>query len=473
MSNEETDICYLPATQLVELFEGKTLSPVDVTKAVLERIEAVDGDVNAFSLVNADAALASATESEKRWLEGTPQGLLDGVPVTVKDIVLSKDWPLLRGSKAVSPEQSLDEDAPSVARLRENGTVFIGRTTTPEFGWKGVTDSALTGITRNPWDTEMTPGGSSGGAAAAAALGMGALHIGSDGGGSIRIPSGFTGVFGIKASFGRVPAYPPSPFGTLSHVGPITRTVADAALMLDVLTLPDGRDWYALPYHRLDYKAGLDLGIRSLHVAYSPNLGYVDVDPEVAAAVKEGVGILAELGATVEEVDPGFDNPLECFNTHWYVASARLLERFSEQQRELMDPGFLEIAAEGAACSLSHYLTAVDDRVELGRTMNALHETYDLLVTPTLPVPAFRAGDPVADPKSQDRWPDWTPYTYPFNLTGQPACSVPCGFTKSGLPIGMQIVGPQFSDPLVLRVASAFETARPFTMPDKPNPKKL
>jgi aspartyl-tRNA(Asn)/glutamyl-tRNA(Gln) amidotransferase subunit A len=250
----------------------------------------------------------------------------------------------------------------------------------------------------------------------------------------------------------------------------MTRTVADAALMLDVLTLPDSRDWFALPYDPWEYQVGLDLGIRRLRVAYSPNLGYVDVDPEVAAAVKQAAAVLSELGAAVEQVDPGFECPLECFNTHWYAGAAHLMERFSDQQRELMDPGFVQIATEGAEITLSQYMAAVDDRVALGQCMNAFHETYDLLVTPSLPCPAFRAGDPVADLKSQDRWPDWTPFTYPFNLTGQPACSVPCGFTKSGLPIGMQIVGPQFSDPLVLRVASAFEAVRPFTMPDKPNP---
>ena len=471
MQDKKINLCYLTAGQLLELYESKTVSPVEVVKAVFQRIDDVDGEVNAFSLRNEAMALKAAKDSERRWFADEPSGLLDGVPVTVKDIVMSRDWPMLRGSKAVSEDQPCDEDAPVVARLREQGAIFIGRTTTPEFGWKGVTDSPLTGITRNPWNTECTPGGSSGGAAVAAALGMGALHIGTDGGGSIRIPAGFTGVFGFKPSFGRVPLYPPSAFGTLSHIGPITRTVSDAALMMNVLVLPDSRDPHALPYDHGEYEVGSDIDIERLRIAYSPTLGYVDVDKEVAACVKATVDSLSELGATVEEVDPGFENPLDCFNKHWYPGAAHLLERFSPEQQALMDPGFLEIAREGAEVSLAEYMTAVDQRVELAQRMNAFHDQYDLLVTPSLPCPAFKAGDPVADLQAQNRWPDWTPFTYPFNLTGQPACSVPCGFTKAGLPVGLQLVGPQHADPLVLGVAHAFEAMRPFVTPDQPNPK--
>ncbi len=469
MKDKETDLCYMPATQLVALYEWKTLSPLEVTKAVLDRIAAVDSAVNAFSYVNAEAALTAAAESEKRWMEDEPMGLLDGVPVTVKDIVLCRDWPAQRGSKASPADELPDEDSPCVARLREHGAVIVGRTTTPEFGWKGVTDSPLSGITRNPWNTDLTPGGSSGGAAAAAALGMGALHIGSDGGGSIRIPAGFTGVFGFKGSFGRVPVYPPSAFGTLSHCGPLTRTVADAGLMMDVLILPDSRDWQALPYDPWSYRTGLDIGVSHLRIAYSPNLGYVDVDPEVAEIVGRAVDVLAELGAVVEEINPGFENPVDCFNKHWYTGAANLVARYTPEQRQLMDPGLLEIVAEAASYSLTDYTDAMQVRVGLGQHMNAFHDEYDILVTPTLPIAAFKAGDAVADLKEQNRWPDWTPFTYPFNLTGQPACSVPCGFTKAGLPVGLQIVGPQHADPLVFRVAGAFETAQPFALPEEPN----
>src|SRR5262252_1649031 len=256
-----SDLCSLTAVQLLEKYVRRALSPVEVTKAVLERIEKLNPKLNAFCFINKEA-LKDAAASEKRWMSGQPQGLLDGVPVSIKDLLLTKGWPTLRGSKTVDPKGPWNDDAPAVARLREHGAVLLGKTTTPEFGWKGVTDSPLTGITRNPWNLQKTPGGSSGGAVAAVASGMSPLAVGTDGGGSIRIPCSFTGLFGIKPSFGRVPAWPLSPFGTVAHVGPITRSVADAALMLNVLSLPDARDWHSLPYDARDYRMGLDTGVR-------------------------------------------------------------------------------------------------------------------------------------------------------------------------------------------------------------------
>lgn len=467
-TEKSNDLCYMPASQLLDLYEWKAVSPVDVTKAIFARIRAVNEEVNAFTLLNEELAMEAARQSEARWNRGEARGIVDGIPVSIKDIVLSKDWPTRRGSRATPSDQTHEEDAPCVARLREHGAVLIGRTATPEFGWKGVTDSSLSGITRNPWDTSKTPGGSSGGASAAAALGMGALHIGSDGGGSVRIPSGFTGTFGLKPSFGRVPAYPASPFASVSHIGPMTRTVADAALMMNVLIEPDSRDIFALPYDPWDYRTGLDLGVKHLRIGFSANLGYVDVDPEIAQLVEAAARVFEDLGADVEAIDPGFNNPLECFNAHWYTGARRLVARYSEDQKRLMDPGLLEIAETASGYSLDQYLDAVDERAALSATMNRFHEAYDLLLTPTLPIPAFDAGQEVADPAHQNRWPDWTPFSYPFNLTGQPACSVPCGFIEAGLPAGLQIVGPMHADPLVMRAAAAFEAARPFVMPENP-----
>src|SRR3982751_6240485 len=242
-----TQLCGITACELLDGYRKHELSPVEVTRAVLERIEKVNPALNAFCLVS-DRALDEAKASEERWMRGQPRGLLDGVPVSIKDIILTRGWPTLRGSKTVDAKGPWNDDAPVTARLREHGAVLIGKTTTPEFGWKGVTDSPLTGITRNPWNQQKTPGGSSGGAAAAVAAGMGPLAVGTDGGGSIRIPCSFTGLFGIKPSFGRVPAWPLSPFGTVAHVGPMTRSVADAALLLNVLALADARDWHSLPF---------------------------------------------------------------------------------------------------------------------------------------------------------------------------------------------------------------------------------
>src|SRR5882762_8954329 len=280
----------LSATELLDGYRKHQLSPVEVTRAVLERIERLNPVVNAFNLIS-EAIETDAKASEARWSRGEPKGLLDGVPVSIKDIILTRGWPTLRGSKTVDPKGPWNDDAPAVARLREHGAVLVGKTTTPEFGWKGVTDSPLTGITRNPWNPAKTPGGSSGGAAAALAAGMAPLAVGTDGGGSIRIPCSFTGLFGIKPSFGRVPAWPLSPFGTVAHVGPIARNVTDAALMLNVLSLPDARDWHALPYEARDYRTTLEHGVQDLRIAFSPDLGYAKVDAEVKQLFLQAVSV--------------------------------------------------------------------------------------------------------------------------------------------------------------------------------------
>jgi len=462
---DETEACYLPATQLVDLYQWKTLSPVEVVKDVLARIEAVNEPVNAFSKVDPDAALAEAKASEARWMKSEPKGLVDGVPVTIKDLLFTKDVVTGRGCKATEGAQPAAEDCPSVARMREHGAVFVGHTTTPELGWKGITDSPLTGVTRNPWDTSKTPGGSSGGGAVAAALGMGALHLGTDGGGSVRIPAGFTGVFALKPTAGRVPVYPASAFGSLSHVGPMARTVEDAALAMNVMIQPDPRDFSALAYDPWDYRTGLDLGVRHLNIAFSPTLGFAEVDPEIAEIVAGAARVFEELGANVEQKDPGIEDPIDCFNKHWYWGCHKMISAYPDAARADMDPGIVEVAEIGAGYSLAEFSAAMDERVALGEAMNAFHTEYDLMLTPALPIAAFTAGQEVPEPGPGKRWTDWTPFTYPFNLTGQPACVVPCGFTKAGLPVGLQIVGPRYADPLVMRAAGAFEEAHPFKMP--------
>ena len=455
------ELCSLTAAQLLDGYRTRTLSPVEVAEAVLKRIEEFNPRFNAFNFLSPEETLKSSKASEARWMAGQPMGLLDGVPVSIKDLLLTRGWPTLRGSKTVDPKGPWNDDAPATARLREHGAVLLGKTTTPEFGWKGVTDSALTGITRNPWNPQKTPGGSSGGAAAAVASGMGPLAVGTDGGGSIRIPCGFTGLFGIKPSFGRVPAWPLSPFGTVAHVGPITRSVADAALMLNVLALPDARDWHALPREPRDWRSGLEQGVQDLRIAFSPDLGYAKVDSEVASLVRSSIKVFEDLGAKIEEKNPGFENPEPIFRAHWFSGAAFLLQ--TVKQKNLVDPGLLEVAAMGEKITAHEILDAQMKRGALGARMNLFHRDYDLLVTPTLAVAAFDVGREF--PENNKRWTDWTPFTYPFNLTQQPAASIPCGFTRAGLPVGLHIVGPRYADALVLRAARAFETARPIRLP--------
>ena len=387
------------------------------------------------------------------------------MPVSIKDLVLTKGWPTLRGSAAIDTHQVWEVDAPVTQRLREAGAVLFGKTNTPEFGCKGVTNSPHTGITRNPWNLNRTAGGSSGGAAAAVAAGMGPCAIGTDGAGSVRIPAAFCGNVGFKPSFGRVPAYPLSPFGSVAHLGPHTMSVVDAALMMNVMALPDARDWTSLPYEPIDYLANLHEGIKGLRIAYSPSLGYAQVDTEVAAAVRNAVEMLADMGAHVEECDLGFSDPLDIITGLWFAGAWQIWSTLSEQQQALTDPDFRAQAELGSRLSTTDIHQLNQRRGQLGSHMRQFMQGYDLIVTPTVAVPAFEAKPAGHEVMNAETMLGWTPFTYPFNLTQQPAITVPCGLTKDGLPIGLQLVGPMFSDALVLRAARAFEERHPVLRP--------
>ncbi|MCU1395972.1 MAG: aam 2 [Ilumatobacteraceae bacterium] len=463
--SDPTDLTRCTALELTGLYRDGTASPVEATQAVLDRIERIDPLLNAFVLVDREAALHSARDSEARWHEGAPMGALDGVPTLIKDLILTAGWPTLRGSNTVDADQAWDVDAPATARLRESGAVLIGKTTTPEFGCKGETNSLRSGITRNPWDTSKTSGGSSGGTAAAVAAGLGPIGVGTDGAGSIRIPAAFCGNVGFKASFGRVPAYPMSPFGTVSHTGPHAMSVADAAATLNVLAQPDARDWTSLPPTSVDHLAGLDDGIAGLRVAFSPALGHATVDPEVAAAVAAAVGELADSGALVEEVDPGFADPLDISTGLWFTGAWTLWNTLTPEQQAVTDPDFAAQAELGSRFSNLDIQRLVLRRGDLGSMMRRFMTRYDLLVTPSIAVPAFDAVPTGSRPMTPETMLGWTPFTYPFNLTQQPACTIPCGLTAAGLPIGLQIVGPMFEDALVLRAARTYEQRHPVPRP--------
>jgi aspartyl-tRNA(Asn)/glutamyl-tRNA(Gln) amidotransferase subunit A len=448
------------APRLSAAFGSREISPVEVTKALLARIAALDAKVNAFCLIDEPTTLAQARASEERWAKNTPLSPLDGVPVAVKDILLTRGWPTLRGSRTIDPNQPWEHDAPAVSRLREAGAVLLGKVTSPDHGWKGVTDSPLCGITRNPWNLDKTPGGSSGGSSAALAARMAPLALGTDGGGSIRIPAGFSGVFGIKPNFGRVPAWPISPFGTLSHLGPMSRDVEGSAMLLDVMARPDARDWQALPPPARSFADGLRDGIRGKRIAFSPAMGFAkNVEPQVAALVAAAAKRFAELGAHVEEVDPPGGDPTQIFQTLWWAGAGFVFGAASPEKKALLDPGLAEIAQEGAAIPIHRYIEANVARGAYASQMRVFMERYDFLLTPSLAVTAFDVGK--NSPYDHGSWVSWTPFSYPFNLTQQPAASVPCGRTREGLPVGLQIVGKLYDDRGVLQAAQAYESIDP------------
>ncbi|RZT84080.1 aspartyl-tRNA(Asn)/glutamyl-tRNA(Gln) amidotransferase subunit A [Pseudonocardia sediminis] len=449
----------LSATELLAGYRSGEISPVQATRDALDRIEAHDGAVNAFCLVDADSALAQAKDSEARWQAGEPVGPLDGVPTSIKDVFLTIGWPTRRGSTTTSAEGPWEVDGPPVARVREAGAVLIGKNTTPELAWKGVTDSPLTGVTTNPWNPALTAGGSSGGSAAAVGLGMGQLSIGTDAGGSVRIPAAFTGTVAHKPTYGRIAHYPGSPFGTLAHPGPMTRTVADTALLHDVISRPDPRDPWVLDVPRESAYERLAGGAQGLRIAFSPTLGFATVDPEVAGLVAAAVEVFTSLGATVEIADPGFADPVEPFELLWNASAAKSLEPIGAEGRARMDPALVAVAERGDKVGAVDYLSAMAVRNELGTLMGQFHTEYDLLLTPALPITAFPGGLEVPEGSANPRWWSWTPFTYPFNMTQQPATSVPCGFTAAGLPVGLQVVGPRHADATVIAAAYAYEQA--------------
>jgi aspartyl-tRNA(Asn)/glutamyl-tRNA(Gln) amidotransferase subunit A len=456
----------LSAAELTAGYARGDFTPVEVAGSLLARIKALDGPVNSVVFTDEAATLASAARSAARYVEGAPLSPLDGVPVTIKDLSAVAGWPLWRGS-LTRDDTPAEADTPAVARLREAGAVFLAKTATPEGGCKIVTSSRRHGATANPYDLSKTPGGSSGGAAAALAMGFGPLALGSDGAGSIRIPASFTNVFGLKPGFGRVPAFPPDTDMPLSVVGPMARGVADAALMLEVLARPDPRDPFAspLPYAPPDLAAPLD----NLRIAVSPRLNCTATltGSEVDALVAQAAPLLRAAGAIVTADAPDWPtDPFIPFRVFWEAGCLESLNRHPPERWALLDPVLLNAARAGRRVRLADFQRAIEQRLGLCVAAQNFFRRYDLLIGPVMPIPAFDITRNVPPGYADEDW-SWCPYTYPWNLTGLPAASVPIGFTAAGLPVGVQIIGGAHAEPAILRAAAAIERARPWIVASK------
>lgn len=457
------DLGYLPATDLAAMIRSKQISPVEYMQTLLDRIEAVEPKVNAFAYLAADQAMAAAQKAEAQVMAGEKLGRLHGLPATIKDLAITKDMPTQMGSQIYKGNQPT-EDAPIVTRLQAEGAIILGKTTTSEFGWTGVSHSPLTGITHNPWKHGYNAGASSAGAGAASAAGYGPLHQGSDGAGSVRMPSHFCGIFGLKPSFGRVPNYPVSTGDLTSHIGPMTRTVADAALMLEVMGGPHLLDYSSLEAWPAAYGARLTEGVKGKKIAYSPDLGVARVDPVVAALVRKAADRFSDLGAIVEEAPtPWAAAGPELVRFFWPAHLARLLPHLEKWESQ-MDPGLVACIKESVSISAKDYQLARDRKMAYVAGIHRWFQDWDLLLTPSVSVAAFPAEKLMPDhwPQHAWDWLDWAEFSYPFNMSWNPAASVPCGFTNEGLPVGLQIVGRRFDDLGVLQAAAAFEAIQPW-----------
>lgn len=467
----DEELCYMPALEMAEAIRKREISCIEVVDAVLERIEKINPKINAYCTVLTEEARQAAKEADKVVKQGKHLGSLHGVPVSIKDLIFTKGIRTTFGSKIFEnfiPER----DAIVVQRLKAAGAVILGKTNTPEFGYKGVTDNLLFGVTRNPWNLNLTSGGSSGGAGAAVAAGLGPLAVGSDGGGSIRIPSSFCGIFGFKPSFGRIPRYPELPgWETLAHNGPMTRTVRDAALMLDVMAGPHDADRLSLPDEKVSYLKSVESKPKELKAAWSIDLGYAVVDPQVRAIAEKAVKVFKDLGWKLKETHPDSGDPEPIFTTMVLAETSAALIDAMEEWGDKIDPPLARLVEYGKGISAEDYVKAIFRRSEFWEKVYEFFKKYDLLLTPTLAVPPFKIeegmGPRVIDGKGVSIL-GWMAFTFPFNLTGQPAASVPCGWTREGLPVGLQIIGRRFDDVTVLQAAAAFEEASPWAQKRPP-----
>lgn len=476
MSDSSTDnaICRMDAVTLAKRIKSKELSATEVTEAVLRRMDVLEPHLHAFCTPTPDVARAAAKAVDAQIAKGEAVGPLAGVPIGIKDLVATKGIKTVMGSKLYE-DFIPDEDDIVVERLKAAGAVIIGKTNVPEFGYSGVGHNPVFETTRNPWNLAMTSGGSSAGSGASVATGVAPFAIGSDGGGSVRIPSAHCGLYGIKASMGRVALYPGcrderypgvSSWETLEHIGPMSRTVADSALMLSVIAGPDPRDRYSIPAADFDYlDAAQPSDIKGLRIAYSEDWGYAAVDPEVRRVVSEAVAVFEkELGCHVERANPGWRS--DAGATFWALVAADTdltgMRKLIAGREHEISPHLVDLVTK--PWTGADFTDAHTQRKAICNAMWRFMSNYDLLITPTLAVPPFPVhmqGPEIIEGR-MGKNADWLCFTFPANLTGQPAASIPAGFTKDGLPVGLQIIGRHLDDRLVLKASAAFEQARPW-----------
>jgi len=448
---------FMSASDLLKKIACREVSPVEVTMRAICRAEAVQPTINAFSVLTPELALEQARAAEKSVMQGRNLGRLHGIPVSVKDLIAVKGLPFSLGSKSMKNNVA-DLDAPSVEKLRAAGAIIIGKTTTSEFGCKAVGDSPLTGITRHPWNLDCSPGGSSAGAAASVAAGVTALALGTDGGGSLRIPASLTGCVGFKQSFGRVPVWPVSATPTLAHVGPLTRNVHDAALMAEVISGFDERDPHSIAASIPTLISSCSTPLQGLRIAYSPTLGYAIPDSEVLKQTDRVFDSLKALGAKIEYVEEIFtEDPREIWMNAFYAGVSTRLRSTLESHEDILDPAVAIELSRAANLSMYDYFGSVFRRYNLRDNLRLFYEKYDILITPTLPVSAIPAGCNIPPGFEGRGLLDWVYYTYPFNLTGNPALSLCAGFANDNMPVGIQVVGRSLHEQHVINVACTIE----------------
>lgn len=475
MPDQDTDnqICRMDASTLARRIKAKELSAVEVTDAVLRRMDVLEPHLHAFCTPTHAVARSAAKAVDAQLARGESVGPLAGVPIGIKDLVATKDILTVMGS-ALYKDFVPDEDDIVVERLKAAGAVIIGKTNVPEFGYSGVGHNPVFETTRNPWNLAMTPGGSSAGSGASVAAGVAPFAIGSDGGGSVRIPSAHCGLYGIKASMGRVALYPGcrderypgvSSWETLEHIGPMSRTVTDSALMLSVIAGPDPRDRYSIPAADFDYVQAVQGDIKGLRIAYSEDWGYAAVDPEVRRVVREAVAVFEkDLGCTVEQANPGWRS--DAGATFWALVAADTdltgMRRMIKGREHEISPHLVDLLMR--PWTAEDFTDAHTQRKAICNSMWRFMANYDLLLTPTLAVPPFpvHMQGPEKIEGRMGRNADWLCFTFPANMTGQPAATIPAGFTRDGLPVGLQIIGRHLDDRTVLRASGAFERARPW-----------